>query len=141
MTRVSVIWGALITSQEEAWQCWVCFLWICFLSIFCVCVVSVPKPARTLKLDEYRADLIHLNRVLFLAIVFKSFDLGLQALCSALEQALPWPLHLLGTVYFIHSSELFFPSIHAKEDRKSCTSEHGKFQEENPYFAKALSAI
>ena len=54
-----------------------------------VSVVSVHKHVRTLKLNEYRAHPIQLNRIFF-AIVFTSFELGLQALYSAFEQALPW---------------------------------------------------
>lgn len=74
----------------------------------------------------------------FFAIVFTSFELGLQALYSAFEQALPW-LPISWELFIW--SELFFPSIPAKADRKSCILEHGKFQEENPCFAKALSAV
>ena len=59
----------------------------------CICVVSVHKNVRTLKLNEYRADPVQLNRNFFFSIVFMSFELGLQALCSAFEQGLPW-LHI-----------------------------------------------
>lgn len=99
--------------KERFYDPWFCYLWgldhfsrsgLAVLDLFslddCACVVSVPKPVRTLKLNEYRADPIHLNRgFYFFAIVFKSFELSLQALYSALEQALPWPPHLLGAVY------------------------------------------
>lgn len=74
----------------------------------------------------------------FFSIVFTSFELGLQALCSAFDQALPW-LHISWELFIL--SELFFPSIHAKAERKSCILEHGKFQEENPCFAKVLSVV
>lgn len=100
--------------KERFYDLWFCYWWgldhssrsgLAVLDLFslddCVCVVSVHEPVRTLKLNEYRADPIHLNnRPFFFATVFKSFELGLQALGSALEQALPWLPHLLGTVYF-----------------------------------------
>lgn len=104
----------------------------------CICVVLVHKHVRTLKLNEYRADPTQLNGIFFFPIVFRSFELGLQALCSTFEQALLW-LHASGERFIL--SDLLFPSIHAKADRKSCVLEHGKFREENPCFAKALSAL
>lgn len=102
------------------------------VSMWCLCV-STRELWSLLSVG-----LIPFSSIGFFSIVFTNFELGLQALCLAFERLLPW-LSVSWELFILN--ELFFPSIHAKADRKSCFLEHGKFQEEKPCFAKAQSVV